>query len=120
LSNNAAPNQPRVEPHTTNQRPSTHSIDIRANSTGPNMSVPPQSGSAPVEFNHAINYVNKIKNRFQQQPEVYKQFLDILQNYQKEQRNKEAGPGSQKLLTESEVFTKVAKLFQNQEDLLQE
>lgn len=78
----------------------------------------------PVEFNHAINYVNKIKNRFQHQPEVYKQFLDILQNYQKDQRSKDGIPctmaSGQKFLTETEVFTKVAKLFQNQDDLLQE
>ncbi|OTF74332.1 hypothetical protein BLA29_006955, partial [Euroglyphus maynei] len=72
-------------------------------------------GSGPVEFNHAINYVNKIKNRFLDQPEIYKQFLDILQSYQKEQDN-----SGQKNLTESEVFSKVSKLFENQPDLLQE
>ena len=42
--------------------------------------------SPQVEFNHAINYVNKIKNRFSNDPETYKQFLEILQTYQKEQR----------------------------------
>lgn len=41
---------------------------------------------APVEFNHAINYVNKIKNRFSSEPDTYKQFLEILQTYQKEQK----------------------------------
>ncbi|XP_041355634.1 paired amphipathic helix protein Sin3a-like isoform X2 [Gigantopelta aegis] len=83
--------------------------------------------SQPVEFNHAINYVNKIKNRFQGQPEIYKQFLEILHTYQKEQRNlKEVGsvqglvPPGYKPLTEAEVYAKVAKLFQNQEDLLNE
>ena len=45
----------------------------------------------PVEFNHAINYVNKIKNRFQGQPEIYKQFLEILHTYQKEQRSLKEG-----------------------------
>jgi len=40
----------------------------------------------PVEFNHAISYVNKIKQRFAGSPETYKQFLEILQTYQKEQR----------------------------------
>lgn len=40
----------------------------------------------PVEFNHAISYVNKIKNRFQGQPDIYKNFLEILHKYQKEQR----------------------------------
>lgn len=77
--------------------------------------------SQPVEFNHAINYVNKIKNRFQGQPDIYKQFLEILHTYQKEQRNLKDGVHSgTKPLTEAEVYAQVAKLFQNQEDLLQE
>ncbi|XP_076323407.1 paired amphipathic helix protein Sin3a-like [Tachypleus tridentatus] len=75
----------------------------------------------PVEFNHAINYVNKIKNRFQGQPDIYKQFLEILHTYQKEQRNlKEGVHTTTKPLTEAQVYSQVAKLFQNQEDLLQE
>lgn len=105
------------------------------------------NAAQPVEFNHAINYVNKIKNRFQGQPEIYKQFLEILHTYQKEQRSLKEGMDwlfliyifvwikfnefviflskgtaihGQKMLTETEVFTQVAKLFQNQEDLLQE
>lgn len=41
---------------------------------------------APVEFNHAINYVNKIKNRFVGEPEIYKQFLEILRTYQNESK----------------------------------
>ncbi|KAK4884156.1 hypothetical protein RN001_000427 [Aquatica leii] len=77
----------------------------------------------PVEFNHAINYVNKIKNRFQGQPEKYKRFLEILHTYQKEQRtlketSASGGPG--KHLTEQEVYSQVAKLFENQSDLLAE
>lgn len=40
----------------------------------------------PAEFNHAINFVNKIKNRFHRRPDTYKAFLEILQTYQKEQR----------------------------------
>lgn len=81
----------------------------------------PQAGQ-PVEFNHAINYVNKIKNRFQGQPEIYKAFLEILHTYQKEQRNLKEGIVSPacKPLTEAEVYSQVAKLFQNQEDLLAE
>lgn len=77
----------------------------------------------PVEFNHAINYVNKIKNRFQGQPDKYKRFLEILHTYQKEQRtlkeNQQASGGA-KTLTEAEVYSQVAKLFENQEDLLAE
>ena len=75
----------------------------------------------PVEFNHAINYVNKIKNRFADQPDVYKQFLEILHTYQKDQRAiKEGHQPTGRYLTEAEVFSQVAKLFQNQEDLLNE
>ena len=43
----------------------------------------PQNG----EFHHAINYLSKIKTRFHDDPETYKQFLEILQTYQKEQRH---------------------------------
>jgi len=82
------------------------------------------NASQPVEFNHAINYVNKIKNRFQGQPDIYKQFLEILHTYQKEQRILKEGvvppPNYRPTLTEAEVYDKVAQLFQNQEDLLQE
>lgn len=79
------------------------------------------NASQPVEFNHAINYVNKIKSRFQGQPDVYKQFLEILHAYQKEQKSmKEGKQPDSKPLTENEVYTKVAKLFQGQVDLLHE
>lgn len=79
----------------------------------------------PVEFNHAINYVNKIKNRFQGQPDKYKRFLEILHTYQKEQRTlkenqQSSGMATGKTLTEAEVYSQVAKLFENQEDLLAE
>ncbi|EDO41458.1 predicted protein, partial [Nematostella vectensis] len=74
----------------------------------------------PVEFNHAINYVNKIKNRFQGQPEIYKAFLEILHTYQKEQKNIKEAAMQGTPLSEQEVYKQVAKLFQNQEDLLKE
>ncbi|KAG0174311.1 Transcriptional regulatory protein sin3 [Apophysomyces sp. BC1015] len=62
----------------------------------------------PVEFNHAINYVNKIKNRFADDPETYKQFLEILQTYQKEQKPIQ------------EVYAQVQILFNGAHDLLDE
>ncbi|XP_030387063.1 uncharacterized protein LOC115633731 isoform X2 [Scaptodrosophila lebanonensis] len=75
----------------------------------------------PVEFNHAITYVNKIKNRFQNQPAKYKKFLEILHAYQKEQKVLKEGSMNQgKMLTEQEVYTQVAKLFGQDEDLLRE
>jgi histone deacetylase complex regulatory component SIN3 len=61
-----------------------------------------------VEFNHAINYVNKIKHRFTNQPDTYKTFLEILHTYQKEQK------------TITEVYQQVASLFRAHSDLLEE
>ncbi|XP_045068919.1 SIN3 transcription regulator family member Aa isoform X3 [Coregonus clupeaformis] len=102
----APPRSPTLQPHT----PITGT---------PN--APPLQNNQPVEFNHAINYVNKIKNRFQGQPDIYKAFLEILHTYQKEQRNaKEAGGNYTPALTEQEVYAQVARLFKNQEDLLSE
>ena len=61
-----------------------------------------------VEFNQAIIYVNKIKNRFANQPEVYKSFLEILQTYQRDQK------------PISEIYSRVTLLFQNAPDLLED
>lgn len=69
-------------------------------------------------FNHALNYVNKIKHRFSQNPEIYQQFLEILHTYQRDQHATNV-PRSRMLL-ESEVYNQVARLFQNQRDLLEE
>ncbi|KAI6031526.1 hypothetical protein BKA83DRAFT_26748 [Pisolithus microcarpus] len=55
----------------------------------------------PGEFNHAIQYLNKIKARFADDPDIYKQFLEILQTYQKEQRQ----------LQDSQVYLQVQILF---------
>ncbi|RCI02265.1 Transcriptional regulatory protein sin3, partial [Rhizopus stolonifer] len=63
---------------------------------------------SPVEFNHAINYVNKIKNRFANEPDIYKQFLEILQTYQKDQKPIQ------------EVYAHVQYLFNGAPDLLDE
>uniref|UniRef100_A0A8C2BKT9 Paired amphipathic helix protein Sin3a n=1 Tax=Cyprinus carpio TaxID=7962 RepID=A0A8C2BKT9_CYPCA len=102
----ASPRSPPLQPHTPiNNMPTA----------------PPLQNNQPVEFNHAISYVNKIKNRFQGQPNIYKSFLEILHKYQKEQRNaKEAGGSYTPALTEQEVYAEVAQLFKNQEDLLSE
>ncbi|KAI9737685.1 MAG: Transcriptional regulatory protein sin3 [Claussenomyces sp. TS43310] len=62
----------------------------------------------PVEFNHAISYVNKIKNRFQDKPEIYKQFLEILQTYQRESKPIQ------------DVYAQVTSLFSEATDLLED
>jgi len=49
--------------------------------------VEPAQQQPPGEFNHAIQYLNKIKARYSDDTNAYKQFLDILQTYQKEQRH---------------------------------
>uniref|UniRef100_A0A671YVE3 Paired amphipathic helix protein Sin3b n=1 Tax=Sparus aurata TaxID=8175 RepID=A0A671YVE3_SPAAU len=78
--------------------------------------------SFPVEFDSAISYVNKIKNRFLDHPEIYRAFLEILHTYQKEQLEVKESRGSRGSsgMTEDEVFSKVASLFKGQEDLLAE
>lgn len=83
------------------------------------------------EFDHARNYVKKIKvtpffpfyfifknemlfffcskkMRFSMQPHIYKNFLEILHNYHKEQH------------TISDVYAQVSVLFQDHPDLLEE
>jgi len=75
----------------------------------------------PVEFDHAIIYVNKIKSRYHNRPDIYKSFLEILHYYQKVQKDlKDGNPPSIPIMTESEVYDKVAKLFSDQPDLLAE
>jgi paired amphipathic helix protein Sin3a len=60
------------------------------------------------EFDHARNYVKKIKVRFAGQPPIYKAFLEILHTYHKEQH------------TIKDVYEQVAQLFQSHTDLLDE
>jgi paired amphipathic helix protein Sin3a len=62
----------------------------------------------PVEFDQAINYVNKIKARFQNDEHVYKAFLEILNMYMK---------GNKSI---NEVYHEVAVLFQKHPHLLKE
>lgn len=60
------------------------------------------------EFNHARNYVKKIKQRFANDPRIYKNFLEILHTYHHEQ------------LSIRQVDVQVASLFEDHPDLLQE
>ncbi|PGH33584.1 paired amphipathic helix protein Sin3a [[Emmonsia] crescens] len=66
------------------------------------------SKRGPVEFNHAISYVNKIKNRFADSPDTYKQFLEILQTYQRESKPIQ------------DVYAQVTILFNSAPDLLED
>ncbi|KAL2523463.1 Paired amphipathic helix protein Sin3-like 2 [Forsythia ovata] len=61
-----------------------------------------------VEFDEAINFVNKIKNRFQDDDRVYKDFLAILNMYRKEHKGI------------ADVYEEVSALFIDHPDLLQQ
>ncbi|KAF8899118.1 hypothetical protein BD779DRAFT_61530 [Infundibulicybe gibba] len=70
----------------------------------------PVEKQPPGEFNHAIQYLNKIKARYSDDANTYKQFLDILQTYQKEQKH----------IQDSQVYVQVEHLFKDAPDLLEE
>ncbi|KAK5625473.1 hypothetical protein RRF57_001189 [Xylaria bambusicola] len=62
----------------------------------------------PVEFKDAIAYVNRIKNRFQQRPEVYHRFLSILQTYEREKTPIQG------------VYSEITDLFSSETDLIED
>ena len=74
----------------------------------PKQGAPVSQQQAPLEFDHAINYVTTIKKRFANEPETYKKFLEILHTYQKEQRGIK------------EVLDEVSVLFADHSDLLKQ
>jgi len=90
-NNNANANPPPVPPTQQQQGP-----------------ISPNSRASKPEFDHARNYVKKIKMRFFQQPHIYKAFLEILHTYHKEQH------------TIKDVYEQVATLFRDHPDLLDE
>ncbi|KAJ2162455.1 hypothetical protein GGF46_000696 [Coemansia sp. RSA 552] len=95
-----APGQPAAGAAAAPQSPSA----MRS----PSMGASQRPRQVPVEFNHAITYVNKIKMRFAAEPDRYKEFLEILQTYQKESRPIQ------------EVYAQVQHLFSSAPDLLDE
>ncbi|KAI9137913.1 hypothetical protein BKA69DRAFT_1041309 [Paraphysoderma sedebokerense] len=96
---------PQQPPSQQPQQPQTQQPQPQNQSSGSQAAAPKKQ---PVEFNHAISYVNKIKTRYSAEPEVYKQFLEILQTYQKEQK------------PINEVYSQVTVLFKGAPDLLDE
>lgn len=66
-----------------------------------------ETGDA-VEFDDALSFVNKIKNRFSGQLDTYKQFLEILQTYQRESTPIQ------------DVYSQVVRLFDSAPDLVME
>lgn len=79
------------------QTPNDAAVSILGNMSGraakghvqsPSNSFPIQGGPGQAgEFNHAIQYLKKIKMRYADDQATYKTFLEILQTYQKEQRH---------------------------------
>ncbi|QPG75377.1 hypothetical protein FOA43_002730 [Brettanomyces nanus] len=63
---------------------------------------------SPAEFDQAINYVNKIKQRYASQPDTYKRFLENLQMYQKGVKPIE------------DVYREISGLFRDAPDLLED
>lgn len=102
----AGNNEPNGVHDATNGMGSMSQLHAAANDTRPAEPAEARRPGDPVEFNHAIGYVNKIKTRFASQPDVYKTFLEILQTYQREQ------------LRIAEVYTQITALFQDAPDLL--
>uniref|UniRef100_A0A915BD67 Paired amphipathic helix protein Sin3b n=1 Tax=Parascaris univalens TaxID=6257 RepID=A0A915BD67_PARUN len=110
---------PQVAPVTDRVAPaSLPCVDVKQHHA-PSSCVEFSSEQSPIEFNQAINYVNKIKARFQNRPDVYRQFLEILHCYQQEQKGTRA-QGESHSLTESQVYSSVAVLFESEPDLLRE
>lgn len=112
--------------------PPGYKIDVvRSNHSGPSrvsVDVAIRSSSSTIQnqpvtlptFNNAINFVNKVKNRFRDQPDKYRSFLDILHTYQRDvqpfNENSTRRAGS----LEIDVFVKVTRLFENHRDLVRD
>lgn len=89
--------------------------------------LPEEEQKAPVEFNHAITYVNKVKSYFSNTPDIYKKFLEVLQTYQKDQKpieevtEKTTKPFQNFILNYLlQVYAEVQVLFDDSNDLLDE
>ncbi|KAJ3525077.1 hypothetical protein NMY22_g10725 [Coprinellus aureogranulatus] len=83
--------------------------NIRGTASGnTNPNSPASSGQDP-DFNHAIQYLNKVKARYAVDEEnTYKQFLEILQAYKREGENSQ----------DSQVYLQVKALFKDSPDLV--
>ena len=101
---------PSSAPSNVAPGPTTAPAGSRAPST--NTAPMPSAAGAPKpthEFNHAVNYVAKIKKRFEHMPGVYEQFLEILHTYQE----RKASEGSIE-----RVKDQIHTLFRGHPDLL--
>jgi paired amphipathic helix protein Sin3a len=90
--------------------------------------VPTGPGGKPqaTDFNTAIQFLNQIKTRFTDDPNTYKQFLEILQSYQKDQRALQdvsvdhSSPDVLELIArQSQVHAQVQVLFKDAPELIE-
>ncbi|KAI4101267.1 MAG: hypothetical protein L6R37_005009 [Teloschistes peruensis] len=109
VATNGATNRQTLVEGSPTPGPTATSNQANTPGLGPSFNLSTQlEKRTPVEFNHAIGYVNKIKNRFSQQPNIYKQFLEILQTYQRD------------LKPIQDVYSQVTQLFAAAPDLLED
>eukprot|EP00818_Percolomonas_sp_WS_P000217 CAMPEP_0117450034 /NCGR_PEP_ID=MMETSP0759-20121206/8256_1 /TAXON_ID=63605 /ORGANISM="Percolomonas cosmopolitus, Strain WS" /LENGTH=1012 /DNA_ID=CAMNT_0005242535 /DNA_START=38 /DNA_END=3076 /DNA_ORIENTATION=- len=88
-----------------NQKITTESLEEkRQGTTSGTTSAAPESDQD--EFDEAISFVTRIKERFKNQSEIYKKFLDCLHRYQ------------MGTTTIASVYEEVTSLFKDQADLL--
>eukprot|EP01091_Cochliopodium_minus_P011255 TRINITY_DN3141_c0_g1_i1.p1 TRINITY_DN3141_c0_g1~~TRINITY_DN3141_c0_g1_i1.p1 ORF type:complete len:1500 (-),score=471.01 TRINITY_DN3141_c0_g1_i1:9-4409(-) len=102
IQNNPSINMPQNNPN---------NLPNNLPNNNPNLPNGPNNPGVPQrqpEFDHARNFVKKIKLRFSSQPQIYKSFLEILHTYHKDQH------------TINGVYNQVANLFKNHSDLLEE
>jgi paired amphipathic helix protein Sin3a len=109
------------------QTPNGAAVSILGNLSGRNPTESSKaSGGQTGEFNHAIQYLNKIKLRYADDQNTYKSFLEILQTYQKEQRHLHDVSLTRLLqdlsyqFMQSQVYVQVQMLFKDAPDLLDE
>ena len=86
-------------------------------------SAPTARDILPGTFDHAINFVNKVKERFLDQPDKYRRFLRILHKYQRDtQSNNENSSGRGRSIggasLEIDVYLEITRLFGNHRDLI--
>ena len=142
---------PVTNPIYYNRPPNAPTGTITSNSTGINRPVPPLIANPPShnvtqlqnrnqtpivnrdvnvegvpekqspEFGRAISYVNKIKQRFINDPQTYQEFLDILTNYQKTSESQDSHKSvSSRVCGDKEVYNRVSILFKKDQDLMEE
>ncbi|KAJ9609755.1 Transcriptional regulatory protein sin3 [Cladophialophora chaetospira] len=91
--------------HVDRDQLSTEAVSSHPNTNGMDTS---WSVRKPVEFQYALDYIERVKARFVHWPKVYREFLEVLKTYQRSSRPID------------EVFDSVSRLFVLEPDLVEE